>query len=107
MAQTGRVGMIETTPADITTTPESGWGWWKKPAQTVTNAPAMVSTNWYDQVLGTAPTPTNSVPSDLNITAPASTGKVLDAGMARTYLQRAGGDKEKARAMARADGYTF
>jgi hypothetical protein len=34
-------------------------------------------------------------------------GKPLDAVTARAYLQKAAGDKVKARAMAQADGYTF
>lgn len=37
----------------------------------------------------------------------APTSKPLTADLAKQYLQKAGGDKDKARAMARADGYTF
>jgi hypothetical protein len=37
----------------------------------------------------------------------AAAGKVLDAATAQSYLQKAGGDKDKAREMARKDGYTF
>lgn len=40
--------------------------------------------------------------------ATGQTGKKqLDAATARAYLQKAGGDKQKARAMALRDGYTF
>ena len=38
---------------------------------------------------------------------PAAAGKTLDAATAQSYLQKAGGDKNKAREMARKDGYTF
>jgi hypothetical protein len=38
---------------------------------------------------------------------PAAAGKTLDTATAQSYLQKAGGDKNKAREMARKDGYTF
>ncbi len=38
---------------------------------------------------------------------PAAAGKALDSATAQSYLQKAGGDKNKAREMARKDGYTF
>ena len=38
---------------------------------------------------------------------PGAKGKPLDAQTAAKYLEQAGGDKDKARKLARADGYTF
>lgn len=51
---------------------------------------------------GAAPTPTG-VPAARKATQP----KPLDRAKAMEYLNRAGGDKAKARQMAAADGYTF
>jgi len=39
--------------------------------------------------------------------APTAPGKQLSEAQAREYLKRAGGDKAKARELARADGYSF
>jgi hypothetical protein len=97
MAQMGRVGMIETTPADVTTTPESGSWWWKKPAQSVTNAPAMVTTNWYDQVLGAAPT--NDVRAAAAPTNSPSAAAELTDVQAQRYLALRRSGKSKAEAL--------
>ena len=42
-----------------------------------------------------------------DIAPKAATGKPLDRNTAKQYLQKAGGDKNKAREMARKDGYSF
>lgn len=77
MAQTGRVGMIETTPNEVQWSHPAiqgtglrgymGIGYPSQPAEVGTfSMPPTVTTNWYDQVLGTSPQggmPTNAVPS--------------------------------------------
>jgi hypothetical protein len=100
-----RMGNIETIPADVETWPgrERSWldprRWFagNYPEKTVTNAPAMVTTNWYDQVLGTAPTndmraataPTNN---------PSAAAELTDV-QAQRYLALRRSGKSKAEAL--------
>lgn len=72
-------------------------------AKLLTKDPSKLDFNQFGQMSGTeAPAVSSAQPQQAN-----GKGKALDANMARQILQSAGGDKDKARALAQQQGYTF
>jgi hypothetical protein len=69
-----------------------------RPAQ---NAPAAPAKAEQQQTPALAPQAQGSTPTS------QAKGKLTDQNKAKVYIQRAGGDKERARALAKADGWEF